>query len=103
MPLIIQESAGNLDEPLVLDRVVELRHVVQNGADAFPRLHLRRQSGVIHARRMGQLRVVVVSQDVVEAAGGWAARIDVRVGIDQGNVTDFGIQLLGERIVEHHG
>ena len=51
--LKIQEHPADLDEPLVLDSVIELGHVVEDGAYALARLDRGGQRSLVHADRMG--------------------------------------------------
>ena len=76
----------------------------------WPRIAATRSRGevlaaqrlVAHAGRVGQFRVVVVAEDVVERFGNRVKRIDVGVWIDEGNRTKGGVQVAGE-VVGNHG
>src|SRR5947209_4333246 len=50
---------------------------------------------------MGELGVVVVAEDVVEAAGGRGERVDVRVRVEQGDAAEFVVEGADERVMEH--
>jgi hypothetical protein len=43
----------------------------------------------------------MVTQDVVEIAGGRPARIDVRMRINERNPADFGVDLASRRIIKN--
>ena len=59
------------------------------------------KQGLVHAGGMGQLGVVVVAEDVVEGPRRGPVRVDVRMRVDQRDMADFRVQVLGETIVEH--
>ena len=73
----------DLDEPGVLDRVVEAVAELEDRPAAFARIDLGRQRLVTHAAGVRELGVVVVTQEVIEAAGGRASRVDVRMRVER--------------------
>jgi hypothetical protein len=68
-----------------LRRVVETIHVLQDGSHALARRHVLAERRLAHARGVGQLGVVVVTEDVIEAARDGVEWINVRVRVDQRN------------------
>ena len=99
--LEVEESAADLEEPLVLHRVVKLGHVVKDGADALACIHAGGQRSLVHAHGVSQLGVVVVAKNLIEAARRRPPRIDVRMRIDERDVADLGVQVLSQPVVKH--
>src|SRR6202030_3015698 len=54
-----------------------------------------------HSGGVGELGVVMVTEQVVEAAGGRGERVNVGVRVEEGNAADFVEENAGERVVEH--
>src|SRR5262249_34560637 len=56
---------------------------------------------LVHPGGVGELGVIVVTQDVVEVARGGAVRVDVRVRVEQRDAADLRVQVLSKLVVRH--
>src|SRR5262249_2096115 len=101
LALETEERPRDLQEPAVLHGIIKAIHVLQQGPDALPRLDVWRERPLAHAGGVGKLRVIVIAQDVVEAAGRRSSGVDVGMRVDQGNTANLGVETANERIVQH--
>ncbi len=101
LALEAEEGASNVEEPGILHRVIDAVEVLQQDADALARVDAGGKAGLRHAGGVGELGVVVVAEDVVEAARGRAVRVDVRMRVDQRDSAKGAIQVLRQRVAGH--
>ncbi len=97
------EGAGDLDEPGILDGVVEPVEEAGEVLDAGLAGHVGSDQLGGHPRGVGQLGIVVVAEDLVEVAGRGSVRVDVRVGVEDRPAGDLVEQLAGEGILRRGG
>ena len=76
------ERPGDLQQPGILDRVVDPVEVCGEVACAAPWVELGGDPIGRHPRRVGELGIVVVAQDLVEVPGRRAMRVDVRMRVE---------------------
>ena len=76
------ERPGDLQQPGVLDRRIDPVEVFGEVPRPGRRVELRRDPVGRHPRRVGELGIVVVSQDLVEVPRRRAMRVDVRVRVE---------------------
>ena len=100
VPVEAEQRLGHLHQPTVLHRVL---HRPQMG-DQPRRLFSGSDIGVLdllsgHAGGMGQLRVVVIPQDVGQRLGSGPVRVDVGVRVDE----PHRIQLLKDPVSQFQG
>ena len=94
-----KERLRNVDEPAVLNRVLQRLEMRDQSPHFFARIEIRHFDVLLgHAGRVGQFRVVVIAQDVRQRAGCRLMRIDVRMRIDQHDRIEFVEQPLPQRL-----
>ena len=85
-----EQRAGHLDEPAVLNRVIEWHQVLDQPADFLFRIEPRLFDARLgHAGRVGQLGVVMIAEHIGQRLRGWRVRIDVRMRIDEDQPIQF--------------
>ena len=76
------EGPGDLDQPGVLDRVVDALEVSGQVLRPGPRIEIGADLGRRHPRGVGELGIVMVPEDLIEVACGGPVGVDVRMGVE---------------------